>query len=132
MIVADVAHDATQMPARQSVVADVGDTVGSQILGADAENGLLHRPRHPAEDTVADDVVELGPANAQITNIAVPDLDILQSELRNCTPSVLDLTQRQVDADEASMRVSHRERNDVAAGRATELQDARLVRGRRR
>ncbi len=65
----DLDHDLPdrrqRRPARHAVVGDVGETVGLQSLAHDRHDRILDRSRHPTEDAVQRDDVEVVVAAAR-------------------------------------------------------------------
>jgi hypothetical protein len=78
-----VAQNLFGLPARIHVVADVRDAEGRQCMFARGEDRLLHTGRHPAVNTVADDVVELTqPGEVQARNVSTGKLDVVEASSR--------------------------------------------------
>src|SRR5262245_35821666 len=96
VICADVTYDLAQMPAGQDVVADIGDAIGREILGTDAEDRVLCIPGHPTENTVTDDVVELPVSKIDNGKITFADLNVGQPQLSDRLPCILDVANGQV------------------------------------
>ena len=124
-----VAHRLLLAPARQHVVADIGDAFRAERAGAHIEDGGAHGGGHPAVDAVADDVVEDAVGGADIGDALMAQLDVLQAEGRDARLAGGDLQGRQIDRCEARFGKSGGERNDVAAGGRAELKHPR---GRKR
>ena len=121
-----VAHHVAGLPAGIGVVTDVGHAQRREVFAADAQDGLLDFGRHPAEDAVHDDVVELAefggdPRQVQRMQLQVGDAEIAQDLL-----ALPDLYRRKIHADHLRLRIGQGERQQVAARSATQFQHACL------
>ena len=106
-------------------------TVGCEVVRVDRQDLVLHLARDPGVHAVADDVVELAIARVDVEDARVPEVDVAQVELARNRTRVVDLANREVDADELRARRGNRHRNQVAAAGTPELEHSRLSDRRR-
>ena len=85
----------------------------------------------PRVDAVGDDEVEVAelPA-AQVGDVALAQLDVLDADRRDRLPALRDRGLREVDAERGDPGRGHRHREQVPAGAAADLQDPRRERVR--
>ena len=127
-----VARDLERPPAGQHVETDRGDALRRQTLGDDAQQRVAQRLGDPAEHAVANDEIERAVLGADLIQTARAKLDVGKLEPRDTRLPLRDLHRRKVDADKLGVWPGGRERNDVAARRASNLKDARSRNGRSR
>ena len=120
-----IAHDLVRFPARIGLVANVGDAVSRQVLAADVQDRLLHRLRHPTVDAMTQDVVELAERLCHRHQILLEQFDVAQLQTLDTSAAVLNLRAGKIDSDRACLRIAHRERNEIAARRASQFKHAR-------
>lgn len=81
---------------------------------------------HPLFDLVC--VVESAQVRVRVENVGGPQLDVVQTDLVNECLSAPDLGGGQVDADATGLRIPPGQRNQVAAGGASQFQDSGPIR----
>ena len=125
-----VAHHAADVPPGKRVVADVRDAGRGEVARRDAQDGLLDLGGDPRVDPVTDDVVERAQVISDVRDAHRLERDVREAQLRDLLPAQCDLSRREVDANEGGPGIPVRHRDEVASGRATQLQDTRAVCGR--
>ena len=125
-----IADHAAQVPAGEDIVADVGDTVVGQVLGRDAQDGVAHVGRDPAVDPVADDVVEALDPEVEGGDVALLDAHVTEIQGGDAGLTIAHVAVGEVDTAEAAAGEPQRQRDEVAARGAAELQHAALRHGR--
>ena len=94
-------------PARHAVVGDVGETVGLQSLAHDRHDRVLDRSRHPAEDAVQRDDVEVVVAAARsgLLEARLRDHDVGKPGALDQAPRMRDVLGVEVITLEGDVRV---------------------------
>lgn len=128
----DVAGEGAEMAAGQCVVADEGDSVGSEQLLAEGEQMQADREWDPGVEAVSEDVVELADAGTDIEDVALKDADIGEAEILDALLGALDGQGGEVEADKFTVGQSAGHGDEVCAFIAGDLKDAAVVDGRRR
>src|SRR5262249_50615330 len=119
-----VADDAAGPPAGKRVVAEVDDALGGQVRAAHLEDLVLHVRRDPTEYAVNDDVIERVGLGADLLDVLSMQVDVFEAGLGDDAAALRDLLGRQIDAEERGPGQGDGQRDEVPAGRATELQHA--------
>ena len=78
---------------------------------------------------MADDGVEGLPCKGGLADIGMAQRDVAEAERGNAPVAVIDVRLGDVDAGDAGVRKLQRERDNVASGRAADLEHARAGRG---
>jgi hypothetical protein len=118
------------MPARQHVVAHIGDAVRREQAPAELQDALLHRVRYPRKDAVHQDIVEglLSLVDAQ--DVLVQQADIAEPQPGDHGLAASGLPLPQLHADEGTLRQGKGHGDGIAAGRRAEFQDPAPLRRR--
>jgi hypothetical protein len=113
----DIDHDLPdrrqRRPARHAVVGDVGETVRLQSLAHDRDDRILDRSRHPAEDAVQRDDVEVVVAATRggFLEASFRDHDVGETSAFDQAPGIRDVLGIEVIALEDDVRVRRRQQS---------------------
>src|SRR5260370_26838362 len=121
MVKDHVAHDLLDVPAGIGVVADQCNAVRRQLRGADVEDLILNRGRHPSIDAMTNNVVELSKVRVDIQDVHDLEPDVGQSLAGSRFLSLRDLCLGQVEAHESTTRQSSGHRNQTASDPTTQV-----------
>src|SRR4029453_11254044 len=110
-----IPQHAEHAPAGVGVVADVGHPLFAQALAADGKNLLLNVGGYPGINTVGDDVIERTEVLINAADVEVTQCNICETKSGDKFAAGLDLSCREVHADEAAFRQSTGHRDQVRA-----------------
>ena len=116
-----VAHGLFLAPARQNVVADIGDAIGAQRRLADAQDSSAHMLRHPAVDAVADDIVEGFSGRAKVGDALLAQLDVFQPQGADALIARRDRHTGEINADQARVGIGGGDWTEIAARGSVKL-----------
>jgi hypothetical protein len=114
-----------------SVVADIQYTVVVQMFPTDFQDFVLDHPRHPAVDTVTEDVVELAKRIVDIRDTQVTQLDVVQWQAAKLRVPVGNLSQGKINPKELAFGQILSHGDQVPTCGTAQLEDPRRT-GRRR
>src|SRR5436190_2739818 len=104
MIEHHIAQHAADAPSRVGVIADVSHPLFAQALTADGKNLHLNFGGYPRINAVGDDVIERTEDLVNVADIEVAQFDICETKSGDKFATGLDLSRREVHADEAAFR----------------------------
>jgi type VI secretion system protein ImpB len=122
-----VAH----VTAGKCVVADKSNALRREPLPAESQNVLADFSRHPREQSVRNDVIELSPTGIDVRDISVDEPDVSHSQLLDHLRALGDGPRGEIDADELAPGQCGCHGRQIAAGAAAQFQDPATVHARR-